>query len=252
MNPEYSGTWRKHLYPVVQLTKKERSTDTPSDIRYRYMQIVRMIYFLSKQTSELHQKFPSCHLAIHAVLLNFDHNKWQTNSDLGTLVSQHIISYSALPVIGISLFFTFYFLSERSGRTVCPVYNTSVARSSPCRPWVPPAMQTTLNYAPHATQNIDRNALPPYGSRVHEGALMGHIVSHINLIHNLHILRTHSNIILNIHLRLHVTPSLQVLGLNICMCFLFLTRYMMPCLVQADTRAEMVWYPHRGSQRCVN
>lgn len=36
---------------------------------------------------------------------------------------------------------------------------------------------------------------PPYGSRVHEGALRGHIVSHINLIHNLHILRTHSNII---------------------------------------------------------
>jgi hypothetical protein len=95
------------------------------------------------------------------IWLNFDHNKWQTNSDSGTLVSEHTISYSALPVIGILLFFTYYFLSKRSGRTACPVYNTSGARRSHSRPWIPPAMQTTLNYALHATQNIVRNTPPP-------------------------------------------------------------------------------------------
>jgi len=66
-----------------------------------------------------------------------------TNSDSGMLVPEHIISYSALPVIGILLFFTVYFFSERSVRTVCPAYNTSGARRRPSRPWVLLAMQTT-------------------------------------------------------------------------------------------------------------
>jgi len=66
-----------------------------------------------------------------------------TNSDSGTLVSEHTISYTALPVIGILLFFTVYFFSERSVRTACPVHNTSGARRRPSRPWVLLAMQTT-------------------------------------------------------------------------------------------------------------
>jgi hypothetical protein len=119
-----------------------------------------------------------------------------TNSDSGTLVSEHIISYSALPVIGILLLFTVYFFSEWSGRTSCPVYNTSSARRRPSRPWILLVMRTTWNnYTLHATQNMVRNVPPPKGSRVYEGALMGHIVSHINLIQNLHTLRTHSNFI---------------------------------------------------------
>jgi hypothetical protein len=36
---------------------------------------------------------------------------------------------------------------------------------------------------------------PPNGSRVHDGALLDPIVSHINLIHHFHTLRAHLNII---------------------------------------------------------
>ena len=84
-----------------------------------------------------------------------------TNSDSGTLVWE-IISYSELPVVSILLFSTVYLFPEKNGRTACPMCNTSRARQRPSRPWVPLAVQTTLNkYALHATYNIIRNAPPP-------------------------------------------------------------------------------------------